>query len=91
MRKTDKIGKRFEKETLVKQHMRIVLKRVYDELEPDDGTRVLVERLWPRRLSRERAHVDLWLKEIAPSHGLRTWYGQIRRNLASFVVAMRPN
>ncbi len=59
----------------MEQHMRITLKRVYDEPDPSDGTRVLVERLWPRGLSKERARVDVWLKEIAPSHELRTWYG----------------
>ncbi len=50
----------------------VALKRVYDEPEPGDGTRVLVERLWPRGLSKERAQINLWLKEIAPSHELRT-------------------
>lgn len=42
---------------------------------PDDGTRVLVERLWPRGISKSRAALDLWLKAIAPSTGLRRWYG----------------
>lgn len=50
------------------------LKRVYEEPSPDDGTRVLVERLWPRGLTKERAAVDLWLKELAPSTELRKWY-----------------
>lgn len=50
-------------------------RRVYDEPEPDDGFRVLVDRLWPRGLSKQRAHVDLWLKEVAPSSELRKWYG----------------
>jgi uncharacterized protein YeaO (DUF488 family) len=58
-----------------KQQVSIALKRVYDEPDPGDGTRVLVERLWPRGLSKERAHVDVWLKEIAPSRELRIWYG----------------
>lgn len=53
----------------------IRLKRVYDPPGEEDGFRVLVERLWPRGLSRERARVDLWLKEIAPSSSLRSWYG----------------
>ncbi|MGH2498396.1 MAG: DUF488 domain-containing protein [Ktedonobacteraceae bacterium] len=53
----------------------VALKRVYDAPESSDGTRVLVERLWPRGLSKERAHVDLWMKEIAPSRELRTWFG----------------
>ncbi len=67
-----------------KQQVRIALKRVYDEPEPGDGTRVLVERLWPRGLSKERAHVDVWLKEIAPSRELRTWYGHDPQKFAEF-------
>ena len=50
------------------------LKRVYDEASPEDGTRVLVDRLWPRGLSREAAKVDLWLKDVAPSDKLRHWF-----------------
>jgi uncharacterized protein YeaO (DUF488 family) len=53
----------------------IHLKRVYDSPSKDDGFRILVERLWPRGLSKPRAQVDLWLKDIAPSPQLRTWYG----------------
>jgi uncharacterized protein YeaO (DUF488 family) len=53
----------------------IRVKRVYESPAPKDGTRILVERLWPRGLSRERAAVDLWLKEIAPSPELRKWFG----------------
>lgn len=55
--------------------MQIRIKRVYDEPESTDGTRILVDRLWPRGLSKEKAHVDLWLKEIAPSDNLRKWFG----------------
>lgn len=69
---------------MAKQQMRIALKRVYDEPEPGDGARVLVERLWPRGLSKERAHVDVWLKEIAPSRELRTWYGHDPQKFAEF-------
>jgi uncharacterized protein YeaO (DUF488 family) len=47
------------------------IKRVYQPPDPQDGVRVLVDRLWPRGLSRERAQIDLWLKEIAPSDALR--------------------
>ncbi|MBX3112334.1 MAG: DUF488 domain-containing protein [Fimbriimonadaceae bacterium] len=50
------------------------LKRVYDPPGPDDGVRVLVDRLWPRGVSKERAALDLWLKDIAPSDGLRRWF-----------------
>lgn len=54
---------------------KIRLKRVYEERSAEDGVRVLVERLWPRGLTKERAGVDVWLKEIAPSPELRKWYG----------------
>ncbi|MFC1417771.1 DUF488 domain-containing protein [Streptacidiphilus cavernicola] len=50
------------------------VRRVYDPAGPDDGSRVLVDRLWPRGLSKQRAAVDLWLKEIAPSTEVRTRY-----------------
>lgn len=53
----------------------IRLKRVYEEPSKKDGLRILVERLWPRGLTKERAAVDLWLKNIAPSPALRTWFG----------------
>lgn len=53
----------------------IRLKRVYREPEPGDGYRVLVERLWPRGLSKERAGIDLWLKEAGASTELRKWFG----------------
>ena len=49
-------------------------KRVYDDPAPQDGYRVLVDRLWPRGVSRERAAVGTWLKEVAPSAQLRTWW-----------------
>lgn len=49
------------------------VRRVYDDPEPGDGFRVLVDRLWPRGVSRERAALDLWLKEVAPSTELRQW------------------
>jgi len=51
------------------------LKRAYEAVDASDGTRVLVDRLWPRGLSKAEAHVDLWLKEVAPSAELRKWYG----------------
>ena len=50
------------------------LKRVYEEPSPQDGFRVLVERLWPRGVSKERAQLDLWLKDAAPSPELRKWF-----------------
>jgi uncharacterized protein YeaO (DUF488 family) len=54
----------------------LALKRVYAPASPGDGRRVLVERLWPRGLRQAEAGVDLWLKEIAPSHALRRWFHQ---------------
>src|SRR5215831_9241098 len=54
---------------------RMKLKRVYEPAAPDDGTRILVDRLWPRGLSKANAAVDRWLKEIAPSTELRQWFG----------------
>lgn len=53
----------------------IKLKRVYEERSKEDGFRILVERLWPRGLTKDRAAVDLWLKDVAPSPELRKWYG----------------
>lgn len=52
----------------------ISIKRVYDQSEQTDGFRILIDRLWPRGLSKEKAKVDLWLKEIAPSTELRKWF-----------------
>lgn len=58
----------------MKQHA-IRLKRVYEAPSTEDGTRILVERLWPRGMTWDRAALALWLKELAPSDGLRRWYG----------------
>ncbi|HSU66006.1 MAG TPA: DUF488 domain-containing protein [Tepidisphaeraceae bacterium] len=52
----------------------IRIKRAYDAPSPDDGQRILVERLWPRGVTKKRAALDLWLKEIAPSPELRQWF-----------------
>ena len=54
--------------------MVVMLKRVYEEPSSNDGYRVLVDRLWPRGLTKEAARADLWLKDIAPSDNLRRWY-----------------
>jgi uncharacterized protein YeaO (DUF488 family) len=53
----------------------IRVRRVYDPPEPQDGSRVLVDRLWPRGLRKDAAGLDEWAKDVAPSHELRTWYG----------------
>lgn len=52
----------------------IRLKRVYDKAEKNDGTRILVDRLWPRGVTKEKAKLDLWLKDIAPFEELRKWF-----------------
>ena len=54
--------------------MNIKIKRVYEQPADGDGSRILVDRLWPRGLTKEKAHVDLWLKEIAPTTELRQWF-----------------
>jgi len=55
--------------------MTILIKRVYEDPDKADGRRILVGRLWPRGLSKEKAQVDIWMKEISPSTELRHWYG----------------
>src|SRR5215471_6438547 len=59
---------------MTKHTISVALKRAYEEPAASDGTRVLVERLWPRGVSKDRAAIDLWLKEVAPSTELRKWY-----------------
>src|SRR6266576_4526669 len=67
-----------------KHEHRVELKRAYEEADANDGTRVLVDRLWPRGLSKERARVDAWLKEVAPSNDLRKWFGHDPEKFAEF-------
>jgi len=55
--------------------MSIQLKRAYEKPERTDGTRILVDRLWPRGLTKEKASIDMWLKDLAPSAELRKWFG----------------
>jgi uncharacterized protein YeaO (DUF488 family) len=62
----------------------IRIKRVYEAPEEADGFRVLVDRLWPRGLSKEKAKADLWLKDIGPSDGLRKWFGHDPKKCAAF-------
>lgn len=52
----------------------IKIKRIYDKASKEDGYRILVDRLWPRGVSRDEAKIDLWLKEISPSSELREWF-----------------
>ena len=62
----------------------IRLKRAYEPAGPDDGFRVLVDRLWPRGVSKARADLDLWLKAVAPSAKLRSWWGHDPERFAEF-------
>jgi uncharacterized protein YeaO (DUF488 family) len=62
----------------------IQVRRVYDSPEPQDGTRVLVDRLWPRGLSRDAARLNEWAKDVAPSSELRSWYGHDPAKFAQF-------
>lgn len=63
---------------------KIAIKRVYDEPSESDGKRILVDRLWPRGLTKEKAKVDIWLKDIGPSNELRKWFGHDPDKWAEF-------
>ena len=65
------------------------LKRIYDPAEPGDGYRVLIDRLWPRGVSRERAQLDEWARELAPSDELRRWFDHIPERFAEFRARYR--
>ena len=64
--------------------MNIRLKRVYDPAEETDGIRVLVDRIWPRGVSKKKLQHDHWLKEVAPSSSLRKWFGHDRSKWEEF-------
>ena len=64
--------------------MSIRVKRVREPVDDDDGFRVLVDRLWPRGVSKEGAHVDVWLKDVAPSTDLRRWFHHEERLFGEF-------
>ena len=63
------------------------IKRIYDKPSSDDGYRVLVDRLWPRGVSKAKAALDEWCKDIAPSAELRTWFGHKAENFEEFSAA----
>ena len=67
----------------------IHLRHAYDAPGADDGSRILVDRLWPRGLARAPAKIDLWLKEIAPSDALRRWFGHEPTRWEAFAVRYR--
>ncbi|WKD50054.1 DUF488 domain-containing protein [Microbulbifer spongiae] len=66
--------------------MKIKIKRVYEEAKEEDGERVLVDRLWPRGLSKGKGKIDKWIKEIAPSNELRKWYGHDPKKWLEFKI-----
>ena len=67
------------------------LKRIYDEWSKYDGYRVFVDRLWPRGVSKEKAHLDVWLKDIAPSTELRKWFNHDVAKWEEFKKTIRQN
>ncbi|MBS1942597.1 MAG: DUF488 family protein [Bacteroidetes bacterium] len=64
--------------------MDIRIKRIYEEAAKDDGYRLLVDRVWPRGMTKEHAHVDEWLKEFGPSTELRQWFGHVPEKYPEF-------
>ncbi|HTL32009.1 MAG TPA: DUF488 family protein [Kofleriaceae bacterium] len=65
-------------------HLMIRVKRAYEPVEAKDGYRVLVERLWPRGLRKADAHIEKWLKDVAPSNELRKWFGHEPSRFSEF-------
>jgi uncharacterized protein YeaO (DUF488 family) len=72
-----------------RQSIRLQTKRVYDPPQASDGYRVLIDRLWPRGVSRERAHLDRWARELAPSDGLRRWFAHDPARFGEFRARYR--
>lgn len=67
----------------------IQIKRIYDPAAPDDGHRVLIDHVWPRGVSRERARLDEWAKELAPSDELRRWFDHVPERFGEFRARYR--
>jgi uncharacterized protein YeaO (DUF488 family) len=68
---------------------RVRIKRAYDAAEPDDGYRILIDHVWPRGVSRDRAQLDEWDRELAPSDGLRKWFDHEPTRFARFRARYR--
>ena len=66
--------------------MSVHIKRIYEHWSSDDGYRVLVDRLWPRGIKKDAAQIDEWLKDVAPSSSLRTWFNHEPEKWKSFVL-----
>jgi uncharacterized protein YeaO (DUF488 family) len=64
----------------------ITIKRIYDNASENDGCRILIDRLWPRGISKQKAALDFWLKDIAPSSELRTWFDHKAERFAEFTA-----
>lgn len=60
------------------------IKRIYDPVAPDDGYRVLIDHVWPRGVSKDRAQLDEWARELAPSDGLRRWFDHVPERFGEF-------
>lgn len=69
--------------------VRLQIKRVYDDAEPGDGYRILIDHVWPRGISRERARLDEWARELAPSDELRKWFDHEPVRFARFRMRYR--
>jgi uncharacterized protein YeaO (DUF488 family) len=69
--------------------IRVAIKRIYEAPEPTDGTRVLVDRLWARGVSKDAADLDAWMKELGPTDELRTWFGHVPNRWDAFVAKYR--
>jgi uncharacterized protein YeaO (DUF488 family) len=67
----------------------VAVKRIYDPPDPGDGYRILIDHIWPRGVSRERAHLDEWARELAPSGELRKWFGHDPDRFAEFRTRYR--
>jgi uncharacterized protein YeaO (DUF488 family) len=73
----------------VAQTVDVQVRRVYEDPHDDDGARILVDRLWPRGVSKARAQLEEWMKEVAPSAELRTWYAHDPAKFAEFTTRYR--
>jgi uncharacterized protein YeaO (DUF488 family) len=67
----------------------VQIKRIYDPADPDDGYRVLIDHIWPRGVSRERARLDEWARELAPSDELRRWFDHVPQRAEEFRARYR--
>jgi uncharacterized protein YeaO (DUF488 family) len=75
----------------INMNISIKIKRVYEKYDVNDGFRILIDRLWPRGLSKEEAKIDLWMKEIAPSDNLRKWFAHNPKKWEEFVKNMKKS